>query len=499
MTTFNEFLKNLNLNQNPFSNFTTENESDKFSSIFTHPNDYESIIDNLSSNNSIIILGDRGAGKTALLKDLQSKVEKNKCISANITDFSSLKQNFESKDLYHFLITKITVQLFSSLANQKVRIKKLDEEEKILLSYLLKNFVPQISKGYLRDQIKNIQVPWYKIHYKKIENIIKGIFNYGATVTNTIVDDFIAKHFSGLPPLTENVKIKEYFPELDINFEEDFLEQDISYSLIERILSITNKLGYDKVILFIDRIDEDQKFDNDAEAIANYIKPILTDNKLLLTPHLQIIFTAWITPFNFIKNDVRTQKHSFSTINWSNSDLEIVLNNRLKAFSTNKITSYKKLFCPDVNSDDIHTILKLANSTPRDLWHIFSNLLIVQYEKDSSSEKIEKTSISYALNRFIKNFNYFEYYPKKTNARSNSMDIFSYIDLLLKLDSNIFNAKQLKEKNQLQHSTAQSYISNMERMGLINLSNPDNGSAQYIIRDPKIAYAREKSIKIYRN
>lgn len=36
-------------------------------------------------------------------------------------------------------------------------------------------------------------------------------------------------------------------------------------------------------------------------------------------------------------------------------------------------------------------------------------------------------------------------------------------------------------------------------MGLISLSNPDSGSAQYIIRDPKISYAREKGIKIYRN
>ena len=179
--------------------------------------------------------------------------------------------------------------------------------------------------------------------------------------------------------------------------------------------------------------------------------------------------------------------------------MENVINNRLKAFSENKVSNYKELFTADVIDDDINQILKLANSTPRDLWHIFSNLLRIQYDKDSLSNKIEKNSISFSLNRFIKNFNYFEYYPKKTNARSNSMDIFSYIDLLLKLDGNTFNAKQLKEKNQLQHSTAQSYISSMEKMGLISLSNPDSGSAQYIIRDPKISYAREKGIKIYRN
>lgn len=93
--------------------------------------------------------------------------------------------------------------------------------------------------------------------------------------------------------------------------------------------------------------------------------------------------------------------------------MENVINNRLKAFSENKVSNYKELFTADVIDDDINQILKLANSTPRDLWHIFSNLLRIQYDKDSLSNKIEKNSISFALNRFIKNFNYFEYYPKK--------------------------------------------------------------------------------------
>jgi hypothetical protein len=43
---------------------------------------------------------------------------------------------------------------------------------------------------------------------------------------------YCAEPLSGLPPITENVKIKEYFPELDINFEDNFLDQDISYCLI---------------------------------------------------------------------------------------------------------------------------------------------------------------------------------------------------------------------------------------------------------------------------
>ena len=251
MTTFSDFLKNLRLDKNPFAFFTTENELKQSVEIFTPVNDYESILSNFSSDNSLIILGDRGAGKTALLKNLESKIDRKKIISVSITDFSDLPLNFDSKDFYQFLITKISVQLFSSLANEKTRINKLDQEEKILLSYLLQNFVPQISKAYLRDQIKTIQIPWYKLTYKKFEKFIRDIFNYSATAANTLVDDFLSKHFSGLPPITENIKIKEYFPELDINFEENFLDQDISYFLIERILKIIEKLQYNANLNFL--------------------------------------------------------------------------------------------------------------------------------------------------------------------------------------------------------------------------------------------------------
>jgi hypothetical protein len=103
-------------------------------------------------------------------------------------------------------------------------------------------------------------------------------------------------------------------------------------------LKIVEKLQFNKIIVLIDRIDEDQRFENDAELIATYTKLILTDEKLLLTPKLQIVFTSWTTPFNFIKQYVRTQKHSCTIINWSNSDLENVLNNRLKVFSKSKIS-----------------------------------------------------------------------------------------------------------------------------------------------------------------
>ena len=97
------------LKENPFASFTTENEGQRFSKTFIKPNDYETILENFSQKNSILLTGDRGSGKTALIKDFISKINDNNSITAHIIDFSSLKQDYEIKDFYKFVIVNLSV------------------------------------------------------------------------------------------------------------------------------------------------------------------------------------------------------------------------------------------------------------------------------------------------------------------------------------------------------------------------------------------------------
>lgn len=498
MSTLKEFYKGFGLKDNPFASFTTENEATLFSRTFIKPNDYETILDNFSQKNSIILTGDRGTGKTALIKDFIDNINEDKTVWSHIVDFSSLDINYQINDFYKFVISSLSVSIFSTLADKKNRINKLNNEEKLLLCYLLKNFVPQISKSSLREKITNVQIPWYKRLYKKIENIFRGFFNYSATVGGSLIDEYIAKHFTGLPPLSDSVKIKDFFPELPVSVEEEFIDQDVSYQLIVRICKLSIKLGFERVLLIFDRVDEDQRFSNDAEAIAMFIVKILTDNKFLLEQNLQVVFSSWVTPFNYIKDQVRTQKHYCPTLTWNFRDLKKALNQRLKVYSDEKVSDYKHLFANDVTEDDINELFRLSNGNPRDLWHIFAALFKSQFELDASVNKIHAEAIPKALIQFVTNFNYYEYYPKKSNSRANSMDIYSYARHLLKLESEVFTKNQLNEKAQTGSST-NNYVVGMEKIGLIGLDSQQGGVAYYKIRDQKIVYALKNGLEIWRD
>ncbi len=496
MSDIKDFYTRIGLAEYPFTSYTTEKENKKFTDLFVEPNEYNLMAEQFNEKTSIILAGDRGTGKTAILKNLIDKLDEKANVKTLITDFTQLKTSYSQADLYHFIIRNFTVSLFESLSLKPLRISQLDKEEKILLSYLLKNFVPQISKTTLKDKIRRIQLPWYKRYYKKVEGFVRGIFNYGATVGGVFVDDYIAKHFTGLPPLTDSVKIKDYFPELPEDIENEFIDQEISIQLLQRIISISKKLGFEKSLIAIDKIDEDQRFGNDADKISEFILPLLQDNQLLLAENIQFLICVWSTPFSFIKSQIRTQKHYCPVLTWRIEDMKRALNRRLATYSQGNIRDYNQLFDESVSDAQKESIFEIANNNPRDLWHIYNWLFKTQFRLDSSSSKITNAAFSPAIHDFVKNFEYYEYYPRKSKSAANSMDIYSYVRHLLKLDTPIFTKNKYSEMTGIGGGSTTNYVVGMERIGLIERHSQESGAVQYKIRDPKIAYALENKVEI---
>ncbi len=493
-STFEDFYKKFGLLEYPFAIYTTENEKDKVNDLFISPNDYAPIIESFNKGLTMIIIGNRGTGKTALLYDLINKQNSSDNIICSLEDYSDLSINSDLTDFYKLIITKLSIKLFDTLITQKYRIKELNKEERLLLSFLLKNYVKGVTRKSLIEKIEKIQTPVTVRGLKKTYNYCRFLLNYGFTATTSLISDAITRHFSNLPPITVG-KVREYLPELSTEIDGGFLNNETSYYLIERILNVIEKMKFNKVIVAFDKLDEDSRLKNDAENIAEFIEPLLTDNKLLLNSNIQLIISIWLVPFNHLKDTVRTQKHFCPVINWDRADLIKALNQRLYIYSGKKINNYKELFIDNVDENLIEKVFELSNSNPRDLWHIFNRLFEAQYELDSESDKISNEGIIKGINNFVINFNFYEYYPKKSNARANTMDVYSYIKHLLKLKNARFTKNQLNEKAGTGGST-NNYVVGMENIGLIKKDGQQSGNVIYKINDPKIVFALENQLDV---
>jgi hypothetical protein len=273
-------------------------------------------------------------------------------------------------------------------------------------------------------------------------------------------------------------------------------KQEISYAFLQRCLNLVRSLGYKKFTLIIDKIDKDSRLQNDAEEIANFIEPVLTDNKLLLNKDLQLIISLWNIPFGFLSDRVRSQKHFSTYLRWDIKDLEGALNKRLETYSDNTIRNYRELFSSEVSDENYNEIFYLANGNPRDLWHILRYIFHSQYKIDSSKSKIGVQAIKEGFNSFVKEFNYYEYYPRKVGSRADSLDVYSYVRHLLRLGSVEFSRNAFQEATGVSGGSVNNYVSQMQRMGLIVESDRNGTTRIYKVVDPKVEYAINNNINI---
>lgn len=489
---FEEYYKQLGLESYPFSIYTAESEKEKSEQIYKKHSNY-SVIDEAINGGSVIITGERGSGKTALNQDIIRRKQLENTLLVRLEEFSKLNESFDYEQVYRFITERIAGEFFNKISAKPRALWKYDKEDRLFLSMYLYRYVPASTRNQLREHVKKIQQGMVKRSAIRLYNSVRVVANYGMKAATKAISDALTKHFSALPEFDSSDA--EYFKKLEIEVDESFTPEDRSYFYLEKLCSLILKSHLDDIIVVIDKMDEDPRFKNDSERIAAFIEGIASNNNLLINELFKVVFFVWTTPFNSVKSSIRTQKIALQELSWTSEALREASGKRLSAFSDNKLDKIEDLF--EENSiESIDKLINMCNENPRDLWHLLDRSLVAQFYQDNY-KKITEEAVNQGIDDFVGQFNYYEYYPRKSNARRDTMDVYSYIRHLLKLDSNIFTKDKLKNMAGTGGST-NNYVVSMENMGLIRRTGgkTQQGGLEYEIRDPKVRYARENGIDI---
>lgn len=489
---FESYYKGLGFSKYPFGVFTSEGEKKDLSDLFLKPENYSIITEGLQ-NTSAIITGERGGGKTALSLNLQAELESKNKLIVRIEEFSRLNIDFDEEALYRFLTEEIASTFFLKITESPKILWSYTKEERVDLSMFLHTYVNASSKELLREKINKIQNGVIKRWSINAYNYSRVVLNYGLKAATKVVSDSITKHFSSLPEF--DAGDSEYFKKIEEHVDESFAQTNSNHYYLTRLCKLIKKHSFDKIYVLIDKIDEDVRFENDANKVSEFITGIASNNKVLTNDEFHMALFLWSTPFNYIRNNVRTQKLTFQKLDWSRIQLENVICRRMSTYS-NKAVSKMTDILDSCSVQNIELLFKMCNGNPRDLWHIVDKCFQEQFSLDSS-RRISDKAIEQGINRYVTEFNYYEYYPRKSGARANTMDVYSYIKHLTKLDSAKFTKDRLNEKAGTGSST-NNYVVAMENMGLIRKTSEKSqgGAVIYEIRDPKICFAMENDIAI---
>jgi len=345
----------------------------------------------------------------------------------------------------------------------------------------------------MKEAITGIQIPWWKRLLAGVFNRARLPLNYAGTVLENALKRYIAQTFGAAPFVAEAV-IHEYFPEIKVSPQTEFTKGIDTFHLVRILSEAVQKATAAKPVAVFDKLDEDPRLENDAGTTSTFLLPLLSDNNLLSCGSLQTIVFVWKTPYRYIESKVRSQKFFCPTIRWNTDTLKRVLDRRITVFSLGRLADHRSMFS-DPDGPDVEELFTLANGVPRDLWHLLNKVFEEQFRSDPRSKTLTNAAIGTAKTRFVTEFNYYEYYPRKANARRDSMDIYSYYAHLLRAGSHDFSKSRFSEAAGTGSSTT-NYLVGMERIGLIEKIRQERGDLIFRIRDSKIVYAIDHGLDL---
>lgn len=445
----------------------------------------------------MFLVGERGTGKTAAIYDLIRTAESSNVV-VMIDDFSKVPVEYKPEDLYYLIISRTADNIFKRIFDKKQFLSNLNTPQRLLLSYVYKEFTTATTKAELSRQLEQIQVSRTRRFFYKLYALIRHPLNYGTTVVVNVAGEGVARALGNLAPDISEAKVKEYFPDIPFRSDETFNSLDASLRLLERLAELIRELGFGRTIIVLDKLDEDQRLEGDADQIASFLRGVVTATNLHMSGNVQLIASIWTVPFTMLKrqDNVRTQKMNVENLVWDRADLERALNKRMYVFSEKRVEDYCSLAESDVSQQLWEEVFELSNKNPRDLWHLMDQVIRRQFQLDPTATTITANAIQEGMKTFVSTFNYFEYYPRRANARANSMDVYAYIRHLLRLAGPEFTRNQLSERSGVSGSAVNNYVSAMENMGLISSKGQTGGNVNYMIRDPKIRFALQHQLDV---
>lgn len=189
-------------------------------------------------------------------------------------------------------------------------------------------FGDAITNEQLYSQIENIQLSFLQRLLNKFSKPITSLLNYSATTVTNFGNELLNRHFGSYLPAISESEIRKIFPDIHFTISKDFKSVEISYSLLNKALLLIKEITGIKSFVSIDKLDEDIRLGNDAEAISSFIKDLLCNNDLLLNPNIQLFIAVWKIPFSSLSSSFRRSKHYVYDISWDAKQLENILNQR---------------------------------------------------------------------------------------------------------------------------------------------------------------------------
>jgi hypothetical protein len=383
----NDFYKLLGLISSPFQH-TNADEEDSLELYFVPPPYFSSVWGDPKNPTSVVVFAPRGGGKSAQRRMIEIRARTSSNVLAiqySRFEFEGISNVHEVDLAYHLKnINRLCLIAFLILVYERnynsLRFSATERKQIIALSdYYLQDLSPEVLIGSV-DSIMTFT--------DKAKKFCKN----NLWAINTIVDSLFKK--IGLSPVKgeERHSVTIASP---------------SKNHLEIILSLIISLGLDSVYILVDKIDETALTGNDSKASFDLASSLIKDLDLLQMKRVCFKFFLWNELKPYYQKYARPDRISQFDLSWAPSELETMLEQRLKAFSPkDKPVPYYNMLSDTHTHKTKRAILDLviafSQGSPRDLIRICRHMVSEQLRLNPNADKISLEAVTAGCNVFCK-------------------------------------------------------------------------------------------------
>lgn len=485
-----------NIKGHPFSNFSAEEEKQLLKDIFYEPSYYKELRDVVLKGASRLLVGQRGFGKSVTIYSLYKDLASQKTLPILIHKYDGIPVEKNESHFLCVILKAITNEIAKHLFVENERRRKLSNYQKDKLSFFIQLFYDSSTAGYYIEKAKEIKKIkrgiWLRSFFNKNLKAINTILSCAQSFTSTLLRESLQ-----IPVVNNTTEIvKSFLREVDIPKIESvkwseivLLSTNTLKEYLTILIDITNTIGFNSIAILFDGIDEYSLVSSDAVTVTKFTEGILKDTQLLYTDNLSIVFSLWSEVKSSLNTKgVRFDKFPEIHIDWTDGELESLIDKRLLHFSENKLNPVKleTLVGSQMYKNQI---MELANKSPRSLIDLLHKISYKEINENVVS--FSPGAIAEGIMVYCKTFDYISLCPLHVKD-----DYMSWLNKLLSIRLCDFSLEQMAIALNLRTktNTPQTYISELKKRGLISLTESIDGNTIYKIVDPRLRYLVSKGI-----
>lgn len=165
------------------------------------------------------------------------------------------------------------------------------------------------------------------------------------------------------------------------------------------IISLLKRIGYNSVMVLVDKVDEQNLTGNHPEASFKLIESLIKDLELIETPFISFKFFLWDAIQQFTVVAARPDRVFPYDLKWTWEQMKEMLDRRVQSYSKGSVDSITRLL-PSIKM--LGRIILFSELSPRDAIRICNRILSEQFKANPTAKVFDEDVIHLSIDLFSK-------------------------------------------------------------------------------------------------